>query len=175
MSINIDSLNFDGASSRGSGRESSEDRENRMRAFFARPENKVITEVGKLLATQVTPGVTLAMHIADGEKLDLKTSINIKGVTVKLAANQTLSLDTLANWACPACHSAHGSGYASSSEISAKLLATNRFFVDGNGKLFTISNTCFGSYVKALGFAKQIVQPSAGKAVVITGTKQLSA
>ncbi len=79
--------------------------------------------------------------------------MNCNGVKLPLQAGFKLSLGTLvASWACPACHSAHGSGVYPSREVSAKILASNRFYYRPADKaLFVISDTCFAQYVKGIG------------------------
>jgi hypothetical protein len=159
--INLNELNFEVSSASGNGRKSKADKEQDARAFFACPENQKITEVGKLLSQKVGNGTLADVLVTTGKSLPLGEKITVKGVDVKLAPGQTLGLESINSWACPFCNSAHGSGKGVSDAVSGKLLATNRFFVDGNGKLFTISTTCYGDYVKALSHAKHIHAPVA--------------
>lgn len=128
-------------------------RENRMKAFWAAPENATIHPVGRLLA-QSHAGKTLAQMLVDGESLEMD-SVTVDGKVLPLQDGFTLSLNNVAQvWGCPACRSAHGSGTYPSREASAKLLAGNKFFYRPSDKaLFVISETCWSDYVKALGAA----------------------
>jgi hypothetical protein len=125
-------------------------REARMRNFWAAPENRWLFRIGKLLENDVE-GVSLAQRLAQGEEIELN-SITVADQYLPLQPRLTLSLNSLSEWGCPACHSAHGSGVAPSRNISADELAKNEFYYNpATERLFTISKTCFKKYVEALG------------------------
>jgi len=148
------------------GREDKEARENRMRSFWSDPSNKQVYTVGRLLAMTVDGGKTGAEILASGGQIEIgETDLVVNGRTLPLPAGFTLSLNNLESvWGCPACKSAHGSGKRSSREVSSKLLADVRFYYNPQTKaLFSISSTCYGDYVKGLGFAGQVVAVPAPK------------
>lgn len=148
----------------GPSSESKTSRENRMKAFWSAPENARVFTVGKVLAT-LQDGKTLAEWLIEGESIEM-ASITVNGITLPLQPDFILSLDTLDSWGCPACRSAHGSGAFHSREKDAKLLASNKFYYNPvTRSLFTISTTCWGSYVQALGAAtpQRFTAPVASK------------
>ena len=110
MKLNLSTVDIPGLNSPSglsSYRESQPAREERMRAFWNDPKNRQIWRVGKLLS-QKHEGKTLAQYvISEGIELD---EISINGNTLPLEPGFKLSLDSILNWGCPACHSAHGSG-----------------------------------------------------------------
>ncbi|MFN0107114.1 MAG: hypothetical protein ACKV2U_34080 [Bryobacteraceae bacterium] len=131
--------------------ESSSARCDRMRDFWARPENAVLHRVGLFLAGRVPDGRTLAEVVAGGEPVEMET-IQVDGNTLPLAADTVLGLATVAAWGCPACRSAHGSGVYPSRAVSATKLATNKFYYRPfDQRLITISDTCWKKYVQELG------------------------
>jgi len=148
------------------GREDKEAREGRMRTFWSDPSNKQVFYVGKLLSMSVDGGETGASILASNGQVEIgETDLVVNGRTLPLPAGFTLSLANLESvWACPACKSAHGSGVRSSRAVDVKLLADCKFYYNPQTKaLFTISSTCFGDYVKGLGFAGQVVAVPAPK------------
>lgn len=130
------------------------DRVKRMMRFWQAGENAVLYPVGRFLAMMADAKRTIAQVIADGEEVELDT-INVDGKQLPLAPGFKLSLKNVAQqWGCPACHSAHGSGVYPSREVSAKLLASAKFYYRPSDKaLFTISDTCWKDYVDKLGAA----------------------
>lgn len=141
-------------STAGAGQnEPREQREVRMKAFWAAAENTILHPVGRLLA-QEHDGETLAQMLVDGEVLEMD-AVTVDGKELSLQPGFALSLKNVSQtWGCPACRSAHGSGTYPSREVSAKLLASNKFFYrPADRALFAISDTCWTDYVKGLGAA----------------------
>lgn len=139
-------------------------REKRMKAFWAASENAIIHPVGKLLATKVSETETIAdILVQPNGEVELD-ELNVDGKVLPLLPGFRLSLANLVSvWSCPACRSAHGSGVYPSREVSAKLLMGNKFYYRPSDKaLFSISDTCWGDYVHALGAAKpsRFISPS---------------
>lgn len=151
----------------GSTNETLEARQIRMKAFWADPQNAKLYTVGKLLSV-VHDGKTLAQHLANGADFEMD-SITIAGRTFPLQDGFKLSLESIGVWGCPACRSAHGSGIKPSPAVSAKLLATCKFFYNpATRALFTISTTCWEDYVKGMNAAtpaRFVAVPSAPASV----------
>lgn len=132
--------------------ETKPNRTKRMQAFWSDAQNKVLYNVGTVLAA-IHNGKTLAAILLAGDSVELD-EITSNGVTLPLIPGFTMSLKNMANWGCPACRSAHGSGVYPSREQHEQKLASNKFFYNPATKqMFTISQSCFGDYVKALGAA----------------------
>jgi len=138
------------ASATGNGIENRAGRVAKMKAFWNKAENAILYPVGQLLSTEVN-GKSLAEWMVAGESFEME-SLAINGRVLPLVKGFRLSLKTIEAWGCPACGSAHGSGVAPSRKMVADLLAANVFYYSPVSKaLFTISATCWGDYVKALG------------------------
>jgi hypothetical protein len=153
MKLNNFNVNSSPAKS-GFTKEKRDARERRMRAFWASSENAIIWEVGRLLAHETSEG-TLANLVLNGEVLEMDSLIS-NGRTLPLAQGFRISMSTINVWGCPVCQSAHGSGVGPSSEKNAVLFAKTKWYYNPKTKLlFTISETCWGSWVKAIGAAKQ--------------------
>lgn len=139
----------------------------RMKAYWQSADNAILYPVGKLLALAVGVGRILADVIASGESIEME-SIQVDGKTLPLQPGFSLSLANMPNtWGCPACRSAHGSGTYPSREVSAKGLASNRFFYRPSDRsLFVISDSCWSEYVEALNAATpdRFVSPATVKA-----------
>lgn len=145
----------------------------RMRAFWALPVNATIYPAGRVLAVKVDATRTIADVLCSGESIEMD-SIVIDGKSLPLSEGFSMSLANLPQtWGCPACRSAHGSAiYPSRGDDNHKpqprLLEANKFYYNPETRaLFTISETCWGDYVKALGAAtpKRFTSPVAvGKA-----------
>jgi hypothetical protein len=133
------------------------DREKRMKAFWASPNNATLYPVGRLLAVMADKDRSIADVLADGGEIEMD-SITVDGKQLPLLPGFKLSIATMpGTWGCPACRSAHGSGVYPSRDVSAKLLASCKFYYNPADKaLFTISETCWGDYVKALGAATEV-------------------
>jgi hypothetical protein len=132
--------------------ESKDARLKRMREFWAAPENATLYPVGPLLATMVDSWRSMADVLAGGEEIEMD-EIRLDGQELVLQPGFKMSLANMPRtWGCKACHSAHGSGVYPSRDVSAKLLRKNKFFYNPATKeLFTISDSCWGDYVTALG------------------------
>ena len=155
--------------------ESKDARLRRMRQFWAAPENATLYPVGTLLATMVDTERSMADMLAGGEEIEMD-EIRLDGQELLLQPGFKLSLANMPrSWGCKACHSAHGSGVYPSREVSAKLLRKNKFFYNpATRELFTISDSCWGHYVTALGaeteqrFASPVVAATVGPAILQT-------
>jgi hypothetical protein len=128
-------------------------REARMKLFWADKGNATLYNIGRLLAVNVQ-GKTLAERLVNGEEFEMESIQTVNGQVLPLVPGFKLSLKTLSVWGCPACRSAHGSGVYPSREADVDLLTENKFFYNPVSRsLFTISSTCWGDYVKAIGAA----------------------
>jgi hypothetical protein len=138
--------------------EGGEDRTTRMQDYFLKSENQTIYSVGKLLAYPADEhGTTGAELIAQGGSVEIE-SLEVNGMTLPLSSGFALSLDNLKVWGCLACGSAQGSHRYPSQKVNVNLLAANDFYYNpSTQELFTISPTCWGKYIKALGNAKHFV------------------
>ncbi len=159
MKLNLSTVDIPGLNcpnGLSSYRESQPAREERMRAFWNAPENRQIWKVGKLLS-QKHERKTLAQYvISEGIELD---KISINGNTLPLEPGFKLSLDSILNWGCPACHSAHGSGVWPSTSVNAGNLERCEFYYNPETRLlFTISKTCWDDYVEKLGAVSRFVE-----------------
>jgi hypothetical protein len=127
-----------------------------MRAFWK--TNPVVYKVGRFLAEE-HEGMTLAAHLAAGREFkNLPAIMAENGRVLPLQEGFTLSLKTLDIWGCPACESAHGSGVGQSGKVNVAALESCKFYYSpSTKKFFTISTTCWGKYVKALGYANDRV------------------
>jgi hypothetical protein len=112
--------------------------------------------MGKLLANTIG-GKSLAQHIADGEVIEMDTVSGFPlnpGYVIGLKSDGKSTV-IVGDWACPACKSAHGSNvFPSKKGIKVKGLLSNRFYYNPATKeLFSISDTCFETYVAEKGEA----------------------
>lgn len=120
--------------------------------------------LGQLLREEDGSGRTLAQGMVDGEEYQLNEIVCAQGQCLPLVPPLIISLRS-ANWHCPFCQSAHGTGVGVSNSsgegANAKNLATNQFYYDaGLAKAYVISKSCYDSYVRALGYAHQIADVS---------------
>ena len=138
----------------GSPSEALDVRVARMTAHWKNTDNAVIYTVGQLLKSPLGDGRTLATVLVAGESFPIESVPMANGTVLALQPGFILSLSTLNVWGCIACHSAHGSGVYPSKRATVAGLESNEFYYNPKTKaLFTISATCWGSYVKALGAA----------------------
>jgi len=141
-----------------SGQENRKAKESRMRSFW--DKTPVIYSLGCLLAATVD-GKRIADVVAMGGKVNLTDKVEVDGKTLVLVKPLVLALSTLADWGCPACHSAHGSNEGPSkkkdSSPDADALAANEFYYDPQAKrIFTISRSCYQDYVVGLAAKSKI-------------------
>jgi hypothetical protein len=104
-----------------------------------------LVDMGKLLAGVGAEGYTYADGVAKGE------SVNVANVLegVPLRPGIVISLQTIKEWGCPYCGSAHGSGVSYSRRVSASYLAKNQFFFNPQtNSLFTISKGCMPNSIR---------------------------
>lgn len=153
MKVNLSTVDIGGRNCGGgldSSRESQPARVDRMKAFWARPENATIYRVGRVLANQADATRSIAEVLAGGEDVELE-AVTIEGKVLPLQEGFTLSLAKLPQaWGCPACHSAHGSGVWPSTSVNAGNLETCEFYYNPQTRLlFTISKTCWRDYVRS--------------------------
>lgn len=135
---------------RGPSAEKSADRIARMIQYWADPDNQRLIPIGKLLAV-LYAGKALAQWMLEGMEIPLP-SVKIAGVSLPLREGFVLSLRTVADWGCPACHSAHGSGVAPSKDVSFKGLVANKFFYNpATQSILSVSTTCQTTYLADLG------------------------
>jgi len=154
--MNLDLTQAEKLCSFGSSKESRSARMNRMRAFWAAPENHELFTIGELLAEK-DEGRTIAERIVAGEDIPIET-ISVNGSALPLAAGFRLSLNSISSWACPACHSAHGSGIFPSRDTNTAGLERCKFYYNPRTRcIFTISNTCWRRYVEELGVRDQFI------------------
>ena len=143
--------------SAGTQNEKAPARKARMVAYWKDSKNAVLYSVGNILAMPVdVSGKTIAQVIADGKtEVELDSLTLASGQVLDLKPGYKFSLRDMRDWRCPACHSAHGSGVYPSKQVNSDLLAdANAFYYNPKTRdLFTISTSCWGSYVKALGAA----------------------
>jgi AhpD family alkylhydroperoxidase len=125
--------------------------------------------LGQFLAKSVNGRTYAAILVGDGPdsrgSITLPEVIKMNGQTLAIAPQfRKLTLDNVAsNWGCPFCASAHGSG-GYRSTVNALRLAQNLFYYDSAAQqVFTISSTCWGSYIKAAGKAKLFIDAVALK------------
>lgn len=147
---------------KGNGKEKKADRVNRMRSFWSHSNNKTLYAIGTLLAMQYeSTGMTSAEVLAQGGKVEIGVDeLEVGGRVLPLVEGFVLTLANITKvWGCPACRSAHGSGVYPSSAVDSTLLAKTRWYYNPATKeLFTISATCLGEYVQALGALDRIVE-----------------
>jgi len=147
---------------KGNGKEKKANRLNRMRAFWAHTNNKTLYAVGTLLAMQYADtGMTAADVLVAGGKVEIGVAeLEVSGRVLPLPEGFSISLANISKtWGCPACRSAHGSGVYPSSAVDSTLLAKTRWYYNPTTQeLFTISATCLGDYVQALGALDRIVE-----------------
>jgi hypothetical protein len=128
-------------------------KDTRIIAFWAMLINAMFFRVGKFLASPYK-GATLAHALLRGESIGPITSISVKGVKLPLSNPLTLSMDTIKEWGCPFCGSAHGSGVAPSKlkhKDAGRLGHSNNWYYNVNtGRMHVISDTCHMRYVKGL-------------------------
>jgi hypothetical protein len=132
------------------------------RALWGKKENSRVYEVGRFLA-HVEGGKSLAQWLIEKEKdsdfaFEIDSLSTATGRVLPVNAFK-LSLSTIAIWGCPHCQSCHGANVGPSAvEGETKrvrlLESTKWYYSPGAKSLFTISETCYGEYVKALGYAK---------------------
>lgn len=157
--------------------ESQDVRDERIARFWADPINAVLIPVGKLLGLSDGTGGILADHVARGAAISIP-EVTSDGIVLN-ARHQVISLatiDLLGEWGCVGCGSAHGSGVTpSKGKPKSKGLATNLWYYRPyDGALFVISESCWKTYVSALGQATDARFCDA-RAYVRTGGKLLSA
>ncbi len=171
MTLEVSKIAAPTKSGAGKSGEDRKAREARMKGYWQNPVNAQVYSVGKLLSVQVS-GTTLAEMMVKGETLELESITALNGVSLPLQTGFKMSLKNVSHWGCPACKSAHGSGVYPSREVDATRLARSEFYYNPATKaLFTISETCFGDYVKALGATSHIVEvPEPKKAAALKPT-----
>lgn len=145
------------ASASKGGFEKQDDRDSRMKAFL-NSEDRFL-KVGRLMGKSHN-GQVIAEIVLDGGSVDLPTSIKLNGQVYPLKPGQTLSLETIDSWGCPACRSQHGTGVRPSPRVNPVALAQVDFYYAPKSQLiFSVSASCWGQYVKGLGFVKKFVTP----------------
>jgi len=102
-----------------------------------------LVRVGTLLSRLAPDGRRYAEWIAKGRSMALTQA----DFGLPLQNGTAISLDTMNEWGCPYCGSAHGSGKHPSGWISARNLAKNVFYYNPETcRVFTISKTCLDEY-----------------------------
>ena len=150
-SWDVEGAKVQGQTSGKPGFEGADDRHARMIKLLS--ESGPFVAIGKLMSRSVN-GKTIAQSVLDGETVALPGVIN--GLTVK--AGQELSLASIDSWGCPACGSQHGTGVRPSPRRNAKSLAEVQFYTDAkSGIVFSVSDSCWGTYVKGNDKAKRFI------------------
>jgi hypothetical protein len=120
-------------------------RKDKFRVMFSQD---VVIPVGKLLARLTKSGKSIASVLLGGGAIKFPT---VNGLVVA-ESHQVLRLQRNAPWLCPACNSAHGTGFSVSGTAKEEHLLTNKFYLQpASGHLFAISNHCYKKYVKGQG------------------------
>lgn len=145
----------------------------KMKSFFAGADARQFVNVGRFLATQYE-GKSLGEHLVNGKSFNV-TSVTIDGKRLPVKSfDLALTESSLKVWGCPSCGSAHGTNMGASrkanSEPDSRLLAANRWYYNPKTQaLFTISATCWQTYVKDAGLAGRFVD--IGKADLVAVAK----
>lgn len=155
MNVNIGKVAQLGVNSFGQN-EDKNARARRMRAYWADSKNAVLHPIGRFLASVIdNDGTTLADLVVKGETVTIDSVTLATGEVLPVVPAARISLQTTATvWGCPACRSAHGSGVYPSrtKDIDAANLAHNKWFYNpATRQIHVISDTCWGTYVKAMG------------------------
>ena len=175
INVNIGKVATLGVTSFGQN-EDKHARQRRMRAYWADANNAVLHPIGRFLANVIdNDGTTLADLVLAGETVVIDSVTMATGEVLPVVPPARISLQTTATvWGCPACRSAHGSGVYPSrtKDIDRDNLMHNRWFYNPQTKaIHVISDSCWGTYVKALG----AITDARFKAPVIVPTEPVPA